>query len=352
MPEVGGDHAAAGDVHDRGDGDAPVVAGNRLLVRLAELVHAEDRVLLPRVEIEVATTASRASGRRCPSTGRPRARAGGGRSWSGWPTGSRARRPAGTAPGSTGQPSRPSAVIRPSRYVVSRLNAPVFSLMEPNLGGHAVTRDSRVPLAEPVEELAGAAEHQRGRVGVVGRQRAVGEQVLVAGVGEQLAPARGRPSRPARGRRRGRPRARRTGPCPCRGSAPGRPSGHGPNAHSPVIGMHASYSSAPRAPGLVCASRCALAPPRRSRRRPGPAGSPATASLARASIVSSPMPADERDAVLDRGRAARRRTGRACARCARPRAVPRRTRGPRRSAPARGGTARPRPSVLSLPVGV
>ena len=56
--------------------------------------------------------------------------------------------------GSTGQPSRPSAVIRPSRYVVSRLNAPLFSLMEPNLGRRAAARDPGCrALAEAVEEF-------------------------------------------------------------------------------------------------------------------------------------------------------------------------------------------------------
>ena len=76
--------------------------------------------------------------------------------------------------------------------------------------------------AQPVEELPRALHDQRRRVRVVRRQRAVGEQVPVARVDEQLGHLRRRPSRPARGRRRCRPPARRTGPCPCRGPAPAR----------------------------------------------------------------------------------------------------------------------------------
>jgi len=46
-------------------------------------------------------------------------------------------------PGATGQPSLPSAVIRPSRYLVSRRNSPVL-LIDPNLGGHPLPREPRV----------------------------------------------------------------------------------------------------------------------------------------------------------------------------------------------------------------
>src|SRR6202000_428666 len=53
QPEVGGDDLAAWHVDDGGDGDAALVAGHRLLVRLAEPVDAEDRVLLPRVEVKL-----------------------------------------------------------------------------------------------------------------------------------------------------------------------------------------------------------------------------------------------------------------------------------------------------------
>jgi hypothetical protein len=52
MPEVGGHHRAARDVHDRRDGHAAVVAGDRLLVRLTEPVDAEHRVDSARVEVE------------------------------------------------------------------------------------------------------------------------------------------------------------------------------------------------------------------------------------------------------------------------------------------------------------
>ncbi len=41
----------------------------------------------------------------------------------------------------------------------------------------------------------------------------------------------------------------------------GTPSGHGPNAQSPVIGMQASTSTAPVAPARVWASRWACITP-------------------------------------------------------------------------------------------
>src|SRR5580692_1428938 len=90
-------------------------------------------------------------------------------------------------PASSGQPSRPSAVIRPSRYSVSRLNSPVL-LMYLNLSASPLPRETggRRRLAELVEELDRAADDQGGRAGIVARQRAVGEQVLVPRVGEQL----------------------------------------------------------------------------------------------------------------------------------------------------------------------
>ncbi len=52
LPEVGGDHRAGGDVHDRRHGDAAVVARLGPLVRLAQPVDAEHRVDSARVEVE------------------------------------------------------------------------------------------------------------------------------------------------------------------------------------------------------------------------------------------------------------------------------------------------------------
>src|ERR1700749_2792544 len=88
--------------------------------------------------------------------------------------------------GSTGQPYRPSAVMCPFRYVVSRLNSPV-SLIPLNLGASPPACErGAARLADLVQELQRAADDQRGGARVVARQRAVGEQVLVTRVGEQL----------------------------------------------------------------------------------------------------------------------------------------------------------------------
>jgi hypothetical protein len=52
LPEVGGHHRARAGIHDRGDGDAPVVPGRRLLVGIPQPVDAQDRIEPAGVEVE------------------------------------------------------------------------------------------------------------------------------------------------------------------------------------------------------------------------------------------------------------------------------------------------------------
>ena len=70
----------------------------------------------------------------------------------------------------------------------------------------------------------------------------------------------------------------------------GTPSGHGPKAHSPVMGTADSKSSAPAAPGRVWASRWACMTPKEKPGVDEAAGSAAAASSARASKSGAPSP--------------------------------------------------------------
>ena len=183
---------------------------------------------------------------------------------------------------------------------------------------------------------------QRGRLRVVGVQRGVGEQVLVAGVEEQLG------GRPWRRRARARPAGprRRTRRPPCRGSAPARLRATPPRTPRPGC---RSRSAGRR--GLRDGSARALG----DRDAEGEAGvdEVGTEAVGRGGAALrmrvEPGVAGVAEALLDAVERAAARTGRACARCGPPRAGRRRRPARRRSGPGCGGRAARRPRQQPLP---
>ena len=185
------------------------------------------------------------------------------------------------------------------------------------------------------------------RVRVVGRQRAVGEQVLVAGVDEQLGVVG--LLRPALGRRRCRPRRRRTGRRPCRGSAPAPRWARPIRTPRPAAGVEEQCAPRPR-PGLR-----QLLGRHHAERETGVDELGRQSSAARIAALEHLVEADllgVADARRPGCRTCDRRSSRACARCGRPAAVRRQTRAHPESAPARGGTGLPQPSRTPLVAGI